>query len=67
MQYAHHKLDNPFFNRQRIIDPVFFHGRKRQVEALYRAIITRQDAQSHLYRFKVDLARFWVARTRPVI
>ena len=42
MTHAHHPLENPFFNRQRIIDPVFFSGREKQVEALYSAIITRQ-------------------------
>lgn len=37
-----HRLTNPFFNRQRITDPVYFYGREREVEALYSAIATRQ-------------------------
>lgn len=37
-----HRQSNPFFNRQRITDPAYFHGRVREVEALYSAIVTRQ-------------------------
>ena len=33
---------NPFFNRQRVTDPVYFSGRQREIEALYSAIATRQ-------------------------
>ncbi|MBN1661172.1 MAG: serine/threonine protein kinase, partial [Anaerolineae bacterium] len=36
------RLRNPFFNRQRITDPVSFHGREREIEGLYSTIITRQ-------------------------
>ena len=42
MSHTHHHHDNPFFNRQRITDPTYFHGREREVEALYGAIATRQ-------------------------
>jgi tRNA A-37 threonylcarbamoyl transferase component Bud32 len=37
-----HRHTNPFFYRQRITDPSYFHGRVREVEALYSAIVTRQ-------------------------
>ena len=37
-----HRYTNPFFYRQRITDPTYFHGRGREVEALYSAIVTRQ-------------------------
>ncbi len=40
MTYNHHT--NPFFNRQRITSPDWFHGRFRSIEALYSAIATRQ-------------------------
>ncbi|HSH04443.1 MAG TPA: AAA family ATPase [Anaerolineae bacterium] len=30
-----------------------------------RDIVTRKDAKSRLYRFKVDLVRLWIERTRP--
>lgn len=43
MDHAQHHHDNPFFNRQRIIDPTFFVGREREIEALYSAIATRQS------------------------
>lgn len=43
MDHAHHHHDNPFFNRQRIIDPGYFVGREREIEALYSAIATRQS------------------------
>ncbi len=43
MTHVHHLHDNPFFNRQRITDPTFFHGREREIEALYSAIATRQS------------------------
>lgn len=43
MSHIHHSHDNPFFNRQRIIDPAYFYGRAREVEALYSAIATRQS------------------------
>jgi tRNA A-37 threonylcarbamoyl transferase component Bud32 len=33
---------NPFFNRQRITEPVYFCGRTREIESLYSAIATRQ-------------------------
>jgi tRNA A-37 threonylcarbamoyl transferase component Bud32 len=36
------QLRNPFFSRQRITDPACFHGRKREIESLYSAIITHQ-------------------------
>ena len=36
------RLRNPFFSRQRIIDPACFHGRYREIEALYSAIATHQ-------------------------
>lgn len=42
MSHFHHQHDNPFFNRQRILAPVYFWGREREVEALYGAIATRQ-------------------------
>lgn len=42
MAHTHHPRQNPFFNRQRIVDPAFFVGREREVEALYSAIATRQ-------------------------
>ncbi|MEM7112716.1 MAG: protein kinase [Chloroflexota bacterium] len=42
MAHAHHLNQNPFFNRQRIVDPTYFVGREREVEALYSAIATRQ-------------------------
>lgn len=42
MAHTHHTRQNPFFNRQRIVDPTFFVGREREVEALYSAIATRQ-------------------------
>lgn len=42
MAHTHHPQQNPFFNRQRIVDPTFFVGREREVEALYSAIATRQ-------------------------
>ncbi len=42
MTHTHQHHDNPFFNRQRITDPMFFRGRERAVEALYGAIATRQ-------------------------
>lgn len=32
----------PFFNRQRITDPAYFFGRRRELERLYSAIATRQ-------------------------
>ncbi len=41
--HTHHHHDNPFFNRQRIIDPQYFCGREREVEGLYSAIVTRQS------------------------
>jgi len=37
------RRQNPFFNRQRINDPIYFYGREREVESLYGAIITRQS------------------------
>lgn len=43
MAHSHHQLENPFFNRQRIIDPAFFSGRVQAVEQLYSAIITKQS------------------------
>lgn len=42
MAHAHHQNQNPFFNRHRIVDPAYFVGREREVEALYSAIATRQ-------------------------
>jgi len=33
---------NPFFNRHRITDPAFFHGRQAELEQLYGAIMTGQ-------------------------
>lgn len=42
MAHTHHPRQNPFFNRQRIVDPAFFVGREREIEALYSAIATRQ-------------------------
>jgi hypothetical protein len=38
-----HTPTNPFFNRHRITDPVYFCGRKSHVEQLYSAIVTRQS------------------------
>jgi tRNA A-37 threonylcarbamoyl transferase component Bud32 len=32
----------PFFNRQRITDPTYFFGRRRELERLYSAVATRQ-------------------------
>lgn len=32
----------PFFNRQRITDPAYFFGRRRELERLYSAVATRQ-------------------------
>lgn len=43
MTHSHRQHDNPFFNRQRITDPTYFHGREREIEALYGAIATRQS------------------------
>ena len=43
MDHVHHQHSNPFFNRQRIIDPAYFVGREQIVEALYSAIATRQS------------------------
>ena len=43
MAHAHNHLENPFFNRQRVVNPSFFFGREREVEALYSAIATRQS------------------------
>ncbi len=43
MAQAHNHQENPFFNRQRVVDPSFFFGREREVEALYSAIATRQS------------------------
>ncbi|MFO7682747.1 MAG: protein kinase [Chloroflexota bacterium] len=43
MAHAHNHQDNPFFNRQRVVDPSYFFGREREVEALYSAIATRQS------------------------
>jgi tRNA A-37 threonylcarbamoyl transferase component Bud32 len=43
MAHAHTHQDNPFFNRQRVVDPSFFFGREREIEALYSAIATRQS------------------------
>lgn len=40
---SHAQHSNPFFNRQRITDAAYFHGRARELEALYSAIITRQS------------------------
>ena len=37
------RLRNPFFSRQRITDPDCFHGRQREIEALYSAVITHQS------------------------
>lgn len=37
------RLRNPFFSRQRITDPALFHGRQRELEALYSAIATHQS------------------------
>jgi tRNA A-37 threonylcarbamoyl transferase component Bud32 len=37
------RLRNPFFSRQRITDADCFHGRQREIESLYSAIITRQS------------------------
>ena len=34
---------NPFFNRHRITDPVYFYGRAGHVEQIYSAIVTRQS------------------------
>ncbi len=36
------QLRNPFFNRHRITDPVYFFGRQRELERLYSAMATRQ-------------------------
>lgn len=36
------RLHNPFFSRQRIVDPACFYGRQRELEALYSAIATHQ-------------------------
>ena len=36
------RLRNPFFSRQRIVDPACFYGRQRELEALYSAIATHQ-------------------------
>jgi serine/threonine-protein kinase len=35
-------IKNPFYNRQRITDPACFFGRRREIEVLYSAVITRQ-------------------------
>jgi len=43
MAHAHKHQENPFFNRQRVVNPSFFFGREREVEALYSAIATRQS------------------------
>lgn len=43
MMHAHHHHDNPFFNRQRIIDPAYFYGRAHEIENLYSALATRQS------------------------
>ncbi|MCP4361824.1 MAG: protein kinase [Chloroflexi bacterium] len=43
MNHNHTNRDNPFFNRQRIIDPAYFYGRENEVEALFNAIATRQS------------------------
>lgn len=43
MAHVHNHQSNPFFNRQRVVDPSFFFGREREVEALYSAIATRQS------------------------
>ena len=37
------RLRNPFFSRQRITDPDCFHGRQREIEDLYSAVITHQS------------------------
>lgn len=42
MAHTHSTLTNPFFNRQRIVDPDFFCGRDGEIEALYSAIATHQ-------------------------
>ncbi len=40
---THHlRIQNPFFNRQRITDPVYFFGRATHIEAIYSAIVTHQ-------------------------
>ena len=36
------RYTNPFFNRQRIMDPAFFYGRVSHIEALYSAVVTHQ-------------------------
>jgi tRNA A-37 threonylcarbamoyl transferase component Bud32 len=43
MAHAHNHHDNPFFNRQRVVNPSYFFGREREVEALYSAVATRQS------------------------
>lgn len=35
-------VQNPFFNRHRIIDPAYFFGRTAHIEALYSAVLTHQ-------------------------
>lgn len=42
MNHTHRHNDNPFFNRQRVTNPVYFVGREREIESLYSAIATRQ-------------------------
>ncbi|MBN1136167.1 MAG: hypothetical protein JXM73_06260, partial [Anaerolineae bacterium] len=58
------RLRNPFFSRQRIIDPACFYGRQRELEALYSAIATYQ-CRSVVGERKLGKSSLLTALTQP--
>ncbi len=60
------RLRNPFFSRQRIIDPACFYGRHRELEALYGAIVTHQ-CRSVVGERKLGKSSLLTALTRPAM
>ncbi len=58
------RLRNPFFSRQRITDPAYFYGRRRELEALYSAVVTHQ-CRSIVGERKLGKSSLLTAIARP--
>ncbi len=58
------RFRNPFFSRQRITEPACFYGRRREIEALYSAVITHQ-CRSIVGERKLGKSSLLTAVARP--
>jgi len=60
------RLRNPFFSRQRVMDPNCFYGRQGEIESLYSAIVTHQ-CRSIVGERKLGKSSLLTAIAQPAI